>query len=79
MMQPETWNAIGDYSSKVWAAVGPLVGVWIGAVLAKRWQREQWIADNKRAEYRKLLTTLTRSEPARMHPAGSRSACFEQG
>jgi hypothetical protein len=43
----------------IWAAVGPLLGVALGSWLTTRNQRRQWILDNKRAEYRKLLTTLT--------------------
>jgi len=45
----------------VWAAVGPLVGVGYGHVLTKRWQKEHWIADNKKQEYRELLGILTNS------------------
>ncbi len=32
----------------VWGAVGPLVGVRYGQKLAKRWQREQWIRENRK-------------------------------
>src|SRR6267378_2982277 len=45
----------------IWAALGPLVGVYYGHVLSKRWQKEHWIAENKKQEYRELLTTLTRT------------------
>ncbi len=45
----------------IWAAVGPLLGVGLGSWLTMKNQRKQWILDNKRAEYRKLLTTLTES------------------
>jgi hypothetical protein len=61
MIQPQVWRTIGESVRNAWAAIGPLVGVLIGAYLAKRWQRDQWIADNKRMEYRKLLTTLTKT------------------
>ena len=43
----------------VWAVVGPLVGVALGSWLATKNQRKHWLMDNKRAEYRKLLTTLS--------------------
>jgi hypothetical protein len=50
-----TWN-------DVWSAVGPLIGVVIGALLtpwmAWRWQRKQWSSDNKKEEYRNLLDAL---------------------
>jgi heme exporter protein D len=42
----------------VWPAVGPLVGVFIGAWIANRNQRKQWVADNRKQEYRELLTAL---------------------
>ena len=68
MMQSEIWKAIGDYSGKAWAGIGPLVGVLIGAYISNRNQRKHWELDNKRAEYRKLLSTLA--------DAGSKYAHF---
>jgi hypothetical protein len=44
----------------VWAAVGPLVGIVIGHYLTRSWQRSQWIADNRKEEYRKVLSGLNR-------------------
>ncbi len=58
-MSSVRWYEFRSIASAVWIALGPLIGVWTGAYLSKRWQRDQWIADNKRAEYRKLITTLT--------------------
>lgn len=43
----------------IWSAVGPLIGVVLGAYLSRRWQREQWLLDNRKQEYRELLTALT--------------------
>jgi hypothetical protein len=43
---------------RVWAAVGPLAGVVLGAWLTERWQRQKWILDNKVAEYRGILDAL---------------------
>jgi len=43
----------------VWASVGPLVGVLVGALLARSWDRRKWINENRKQEYRELLTTLT--------------------
>ena len=57
-MNPTPGESFASTVSSVWLAVGPLVGVCIGAYLTKRWQRSQWIADHKRGEYRKLLSTL---------------------
>ena len=46
----------------MWNAIGPLVGVVIGALLtpwiAWRWQHRQWSLDNKKQEYRDLLDGL---------------------
>jgi hypothetical protein len=57
MIQPETWKMIGDYASKSWAAVGPLIGVLVGAYLTGR-QKRDWLADNKKEEYRELLSAM---------------------
>jgi|SRR6267154_3344340 len=43
----------------VWASVGPLVGVLVGALLARSWDRRKWTNENRRQEYRELLTALT--------------------
>jgi len=42
----------------IWAAFGPLLGVRYGQELARRWQKEQFIRDSKRSEYREVLRTL---------------------
>lgn len=44
----------------IWAALGPFAGVLIGAYLTRRSQREQWVADNKRQEFKSLLRAMTR-------------------
>ena len=59
MLQPETLKAIGDGLKTAWASVGPLVGVIIGAMLTRAWDRRKWINENRKQEYRELLTTLT--------------------
>lgn len=41
-----------------WAVLGPLVGVLIGGYITTRTQKKQWVRDNKRTEYRELLTTI---------------------
>jgi hypothetical protein len=60
-MSQLSWEALTKMIRAIWAALGPLVGVFIGAYLARRWRRDEWIADNKRSEYRKLLTTLAKT------------------
>jgi hypothetical protein len=43
----------------VWALVGPLVGIGLGSWLTTKNQRRQWLLDNKRSEYRELLTSIS--------------------
>lgn len=43
---------------RLWAVVGPLVGVGFGAWLTARWQRKKWLLDNKVAEYRGIFDAL---------------------
>ncbi len=49
----------------IWVEVGPLVGVvlgvLLGAYLTMRAQRQHWILDSKKEEYRELLSTLSQS------------------
>lgn len=42
----------------VWAVIGAPAGIVLGSWLATRNQRTHWLLDNKRAEYRELLTTI---------------------
>jgi hypothetical protein len=44
----------------IWGAIGPLIGVRYGQELAKRWQKEHWITDNEKEEYRRVLASLNR-------------------
>jgi len=43
----------------LWAGVGPLVGVLIGAYLTNHIQRRLWLADHKRQEYQELFAVMT--------------------
>ncbi len=45
---------IGSLLGKTWGVVGPLVGVVIGAWLARSWQRKHWLLESKKAEFREL-------------------------
>jgi hypothetical protein len=42
----------------IWAIVGPIVGILLGSWLTTRNQSRHWLLDNKRSEYRELLTTI---------------------
>jgi hypothetical protein len=45
----------------IWAAFGPLVGVLVGAYIANRNQRRQWVGNCKKEEYRELISVLTKA------------------
>jgi hypothetical protein len=45
----------------VWAAVGPLIGIYIGHHLLRSQHRRQWLADNRIQEWREVITTLQKS------------------
>src|SRR5258708_20771938 len=51
--------SIAEGLKAVWASVGPLVGVLVGALLARSWDRRKWTNENRKQEYRELLTTWT--------------------
>ena len=53
------FQLIASHAYPVWAAVGPLVGVAVGAWLSARWQRQKWILDNKTEEFRSLFDALS--------------------
>jgi hypothetical protein len=45
----------------IWSALGPLVGVLLGASIANRNQRRQWVSSCKKEEYSALISALTKS------------------
>ena len=45
----------------IWAAVGPLVGIYVGHHLLRSQHRRQWLADNRIQEWREVITTLNKS------------------
>jgi hypothetical protein len=54
-------KVIGKVATNIWPVITSLTGVLIGGYVANRNQRKHWIADNERAEYRELLTTMSRT------------------
>jgi hypothetical protein len=44
-----------------WIAIGPLVGVVIGALLTRSWETKRWLLESKQAEYRELISGLSES------------------
>ncbi|MGH9499669.1 MAG: hypothetical protein ACRD3L_11065 [Terriglobales bacterium] len=55
MMDVFVWSTI---ILAIWGAVGPLVGVRYGQELAKRWQKQHWISENRKEECRTLLNLI---------------------
>jgi hypothetical protein len=45
----------------IWAAVGPMVGLWIGHILTTRGERSQWIRDCRKTEFRELISLATKA------------------
>ena len=43
----------------IWAGVGPLAGLLVGHYLIRTWQREQWILDSRKQEFRELVSSLS--------------------
>ena len=76
MIRPETWKAIGDYSSKAWSALGPLVGVLIGAWLGRIWDSKKWQRENRKDECRELVKAITHAVAMHMN-VGSGVSCSQ--
>src|SRR6266852_178226 len=60
MTQLINWDAVANHAKAVWAVGGPLLGVLVGAYIVNRNQRKQWIAENKKQEYRELLSVMSK-------------------
>lgn len=46
-------------SSSTATVLSALIGLLVGHVLTRRWQFEQWKLENRKAEYRQLLSALS--------------------
>jgi hypothetical protein len=51
--------AARDFLKYVWPAVGPLIGVLVGAYLAKSSDRKKWLSENRKQECQELLGAIT--------------------
>jgi hypothetical protein len=54
------------YIRDVWTAIGPLLGVFVGAFLTRSWDKKKWMNDNRKEEYRELMSSLTEAATAMM-------------
>jgi hypothetical protein len=61
LIKLERWKAIHDGLIGAWTYVGPLVGVLIGAYIANRNQRRQWLDSCKKQEYGEMVSVLTKA------------------
>lgn len=68
-MSQEQWATVVSYAQALWAVVGPLIGVLLGAYISSLNQRKHWRADRKTQEYRELMTVLTQAFGAMLHQA----------
>jgi hypothetical protein len=57
---------VAPYIRGIWTAIGPLLGVLVGAFLARSWDKKKWMNDNRKEEFRELITTLTEAATAIM-------------
>ena len=48
-----------EYAKAGWSSIGPMVGVLVGAWLARSWDKQKWLNDNRKEECRELLTAVT--------------------
>src|SRR6266851_6871445 len=64
MTHSQTWKSIIDYLKAGWSLLGPLVGVLVGAWLARSWDKQKWLSDNRKQECRELLTAVTHAATA---------------
>jgi hypothetical protein len=55
-----------DYTAVFWSTAAPLVGVLIGAMLTRSWDRQKWMNDNRKQEFRELIDALTDAATALM-------------
>src|ERR1700679_2527183 len=46
---------------------GTLGGIVVGHFLTRSWQQKQWLLDNRRQEYRELLSAITSAYMAIVH------------
>ena len=53
-MNAQRLETIGRLLGTLWVVIGPLVGVVIGAWLARSWQHKSQLPESKRPKYREL-------------------------
>lgn len=51
-------EALWTFLGNAWGSIGPLVGVVVGALLARSWDKQKWMKDNRKQECRELLSSI---------------------
>ena len=55
------WTALKSAISTLWAVIGPLGGVLLGAYIAGRQQRRERLTESKKIDYQKLVDAITKT------------------
>jgi hypothetical protein len=55
MIQPETWKRLWDFAQPAWNVFGPFVGIGVGALLGRSWDRKTWLNDKRAEECKELV------------------------
>ena len=62
-----------EYVASFWSSVGRLMGVIIGGLLTRSWDRQKWMNDNRKLEFKELIEALTEAATALMKEQPVRS------
>jgi hypothetical protein len=66
-MNENQWNILAKVATIIWPVVTGLIGVFIGGYIANQNQHKQWVAENKKTEYRELIAALNKAFYAMLH------------
>jgi hypothetical protein len=64
MTHPEIWKALEKSLQPAWNVIGPFVGIGIGAILGRSWDRKKWLSDQRALECRELLNAMAKTVTA---------------
>lgn len=76
-MPQQTLNWLVKIAPSLWPVVTLLIGIYVGGKVTSKNQRKYWILDNKRAEYRRLISVLTSAASKMILFEGGRSGGYE--
>jgi hypothetical protein len=76
-MPPKILDWVVRNMPSLWPVVTLLIGIYVGGKVTSRNQRQYWILDNKRAEYRRLISVLTSAASKMILFEDARSGGYE--